>query len=117
VGVFLKNVPFAALAALGMILSAIYMLWMFQQVMFGETKEKNERVFVDAGTRERWILVPIVVLIFWIGIWPGFFLSRMHASVGALLERVSSANAVRVEQVQDSGAVRGPWSVTEEEKR
>jgi NADH-quinone oxidoreductase subunit M len=106
VGVFLKNVAFAAFAALGMILSAVYLLWMFQQVMFGEIKARNEGVFNDAGLREKWILVPIVLLIFWIGIWPGFFLSRMHASVEGLLERVNSANTVRVEQVRD-GAVQG----------
>jgi NADH-quinone oxidoreductase subunit M len=106
VGAFLKNVAFAAFAALGMILSAVYLLWMFQQVMFGETKAKNEGVFNDVGLRERWILVPIVLLIFWIGIWPGFFLSRMHASVEGLLERVNSANTVRVEQVRD-GTIQG----------
>jgi NADH-quinone oxidoreductase subunit M len=117
VGVFLRSVPFAAFAALGMILSAVYLLWMFQQVMFGETREKNERAFIDVGTRERWILIPIVIVIFWIGIWPGFFLSRMHASVDALLARVASGNAVRIEQVQGGAAVGQSELVVEGEKR
>ena len=104
VGVFLENVPFAVFAALGMILSAVYLLWMFQQIMFGETREKNEGLFSDIGVREKWILVPVVVLVFWIGIWPGFFLSRMHASVGALLERLNGARAIGVEQVQNEAA-------------
>jgi NADH-quinone oxidoreductase subunit M len=107
VGAFLKSVPFAAAAALGIILSAVYMLWMFQQVMFKEpdrveaeespNDQKDRSVFYDIGAREKWLLIPIVVLIFWIGIWPGFFLSRMHASVDALLERVKSVNIERVE--------------------
>ncbi len=110
VGAFLKSVPFAAAAALGIILSAIYMLWMFQQVMFKEPDgqgtgtdgngQRDRSVFFDIGAREKWILIPIVVLIFWIGVWPGFFLSRMHASVDALLERVRGASLERVETVK-----------------
>ena len=117
VGVFLKSVSFAAFAALGMILSAVYLLWMFQQVMFGETKEKNERTFIDVGTREKWILIPVVVMIFWIGIWPNFFLSRMHASVDALLERVASANAVKIERVQGGPTASEHELLTEGDKR
>jgi NADH-quinone oxidoreductase subunit M len=94
VGAFLKSVPFAAFAAVGMILSAVYMLWMFQQVMFVEPKQKGGPALPDVSAREKWILIPIVVLVFWIGMWPGFFLSRMHASVDAVLQRVNGAEVV-----------------------
>jgi len=95
VGAFLKSVPFAALAALGMILSAVYMLWMFQQVMLVEPKRKDAPALPDIGSREKWILIPIVVLVFWIGIWPSFFTSRMRASVDAVLERARSGEVAR----------------------
>ncbi|UCF78382.1 MAG: NADH-quinone oxidoreductase subunit M [Candidatus Eiseniibacteriota bacterium] len=121
VGAFMKNAVFAAAAAVGIILSAVYMLWMFQKVMFGEPRDgdgeeqsaaqKHGSVFFDIGARERWILVPIVVLIFWIGVWPGFFLSRMHASVDALLETVRNANAAPVESVEEA-ASRGLPTLT-----
>ena len=113
VGAFLKSTTFAAAAAIGIVLSAVYMLWMFQQVMFGEANKREvdksegrqtkSSVFFDIGAREKWILVPIIVLVFWIGVWPGFFLSRMHASVDALLERVRSANVAPVESAGEQG--------------
>jgi hypothetical protein len=56
-------------------------------------------------------------MIFWIGIWPNFFLSRMHASVDALLERVASANAVRIERVQGGLTASEDGLLTEGEKR
>ncbi len=101
VGAFLKSVPLAVLAALGVILSAIYMLWMFQQVMFVTPAEKRP-VLPDVTLREKWILAPIIVLVFWIGIWPGFFLSKMHASVDDVLDRVRRAKL-------DSGSQVVAW--------
>ncbi|MBN1504854.1 MAG: NADH-quinone oxidoreductase subunit M [Candidatus Eisenbacteria bacterium] len=106
VGVFLKSVPFAAFAALGMILSAVYMLWMFQQVMFVEPRKRDAPALADVTAREKWILIPIVILVFWIGIWPGFFLSRMHASVDAVLARVWSAGLAG-EVARDAGGRGG----------
>jgi NADH-quinone oxidoreductase subunit M len=108
VGAFLKSVPFAALAALGMILSAVYMLWMFQQVMFVEPKHKDAPALSDLSGREKWILIPIVVLVFWIGLWPGFFTSRMRESVNAVLERVESVRVARDAGARLSTAAASP---------
>ncbi|MFH0777317.1 MAG: NADH-quinone oxidoreductase subunit M [Candidatus Eisenbacteria bacterium] len=100
VGAFTENVSFAALAAVGVILSAVYMLWMFQRVMFGDAQEKDKHLFKDVSLREKWILIPIAVLIFWIGLWPNFFLERMHASTDALLERVKGTSMVETEETE-----------------
>jgi NADH-quinone oxidoreductase subunit M len=80
-GAFQSNVVYGVLATTGVILGAAYMLWMFQRVMFGKiTRPENEKL-KDLNAREITILVPMVILIFVMGIYPKLFLSKMDASV------------------------------------
>jgi len=67
-------------AALGVILAAVYLLWMVQRVAFGVPTEKTARV-TDLNWCEMATLVPLIVLIFWIGVFPNPFLTPMHASI------------------------------------
>ncbi|MFQ6008882.1 MAG: NuoM family protein, partial [Candidatus Zixiibacteriota bacterium] len=67
IGAFKANNLYGIIGAVGVILSACYMLWMYQRVIFGKvTREENKRL-TDVGWREKIILIPIVILIFWIG--------------------------------------------------
>jgi NADH-quinone oxidoreductase subunit M len=80
-GVFQSNIAYGVLAATGVILGAAYMLWMFQRVMFGKiTRPENEKL-KDLNAREITILVPMVIMIFLMGIYPKLFFSKMDASV------------------------------------
>jgi len=80
-GAFQRNVVYGVLAATGVILGAAYMLWMFQRVMFGKiTRPENEKL-KDLNAREITILVPMVIVIFLMGIYPKLFFSKMDASV------------------------------------
>ncbi len=80
-GAFQSNVVYGVLAATGVILGAAYMLWMFQRVMFGKiTRPENEKL-KDLNAREITILVPMVIVIFLMGIYPKLFFSKMDASV------------------------------------
>jgi NADH-quinone oxidoreductase subunit M len=89
-GAFETQRTFAVLAALGVILGAVYMLWLYQRLMFGTlTHEANQRL-TDLSGREIALLVPIVVLMFWIGIYPGTFLRKMDASTAHLLRQIQS---------------------------
>jgi NADH-quinone oxidoreductase subunit M len=88
VGTFRINALYAALATLGIILAAVYMLWMFQRVMFGPVTEDANRRLPDLTPREVAVLVPILVLIVWIGIYPQPFLRTTEASVKQLLAQV-----------------------------
>jgi NADH-quinone oxidoreductase subunit M len=78
----------AVLAALGIILGAVYMLWMYQRVMFGETTHEANRRLTDLSGREIALMLPILVLMFWIGIYPNTFLRPTDASSAYLLEHM-----------------------------
>lgn len=84
VGVFKVSKISAALTATGMILGAIYMLWMFKRVMYGVPDEKIQKL-KDLDLREIIILVPIIIMIFWIGVYPDTFLCRMQESINLIL--------------------------------
>ena len=89
-GTFMSDVlpqnAFVVFAALGVILAAVYMLWMYQRVMFGPLKhEKNEKL-VDLNAREIGLLVPLVIFMVWIGIRPVDFTQYSEAQVQELLE-------------------------------
>lgn len=77
------------LAATGIIIGAGYMLWLYQQVFFMEVSAKVAGL-KDMNRRELLTLLPMVVLVFWIGIYPNIFLNFLHASVQHLLSRVSA---------------------------
>lgn len=79
------------LSATGVIIGAAYMLWLYQRVFFMETNQKVAGLN-DMDMREVVTLLPMVILIFWIGIFPDTFLSFMHPSVNHLLERLNSGS-------------------------
>jgi NADH-quinone oxidoreductase subunit M len=89
VGAFSSKTVYAVLGAVGIILAAVYMLWMIQRVLFQEIKNEENKKLVDLNLRERLILIPIVLLIFWIGFYPGAFLSKIEPSVKNMLEYVN----------------------------
>ncbi len=85
VGAFQANVWYAAFAATGVILSAIYLLWMYQRVMTGEVNKSENAALKDLSAREIALLVALVVFIVWIGVYPRTFLDPIQASVVNLL--------------------------------
>jgi len=89
VGAFLISKPVAAAAALGVILAAVYLLWMVQRVAFG-TAPQGAHLF-DLNFREMATFVPLATLVFWIGLFPNPMLTRMHASVNQLVEQAEPA--------------------------
>jgi NADH-quinone oxidoreductase subunit M len=75
---------FGSLAAIGMILSAVYMLWMYQRVIFGEVTNPENAKLTDLNGRERLALIPLIILIFVMGIYPSLFLSRSDKTISEL---------------------------------
>lgn len=75
-------------AATGMVLGAAYMLWLYQRVMFGKAEGENATV-KDLNLRERWTLIPLIVLAFWIGLYPSPFLKIIDLPVKFIVRSVS----------------------------
>jgi len=88
-GAFATNKIYAALAATGVIFAAVYMLWMFQRVMFGALDKEENKQLVDLSKREIAVLVPVTVMMLLIGVWAQPFLAKMETSVDALIRTVN----------------------------
>ncbi|WP_337287971.1 NADH-quinone oxidoreductase subunit M [Candidatus Methylomirabilis sp.] len=94
-GTFRVHKGFAVLATIGIILAAVYMLRMWQRVMWGQSRRAENLTLNDIGRREMAMLVPIILLILWIGLNPNPLLRRMDASVVQLLCDVRSTECER----------------------
>jgi len=92
-GAFIRTRPAVLLAVLGVILEALYMLWTYERVMFGPiTKAVNETIR-DLTGREIAVMVPIIALMFFMGLFPRPLISRIEPSVTAMLARTNVAQA------------------------
>ena len=87
-GIFQSSQLLAILSISTIILAAGYLLWMFQRVMQGPIKNEKVRAFKDLNKREIGFLIPIVILMFWMGIYPKPFLRKMDTSVNYLLDQI-----------------------------
>ena len=96
-GAFQVSRVAAALATAGIIFAAVYMLWMYQRVVFGTTTDPENLRLRDLSPREWALVLPVVALIVWIGVYPAPFTSKTEATVEALIQQVETkAGAVRL---------------------
>ncbi len=79
-----------ALATVGVILSAVYMLWMVERVFFGPARFPEGHGVREIGLREVTCMVPLVILVFWMGMAPDFFLKKIEPSTLSLLQRLET---------------------------
>jgi NADH-quinone oxidoreductase subunit M len=96
VGTFFWSKAAAALACLGIILAAAYLLYMVQRVAFGVALTRELPRLRDIGMREFGVLLPLVVLVFWIGLYPNPLVSRMHSTVTKTLETMARTKVAPV---------------------
>lgn len=96
-GVFKANVAYAVIAASGVVLSACYMLWMYQRVIFGKITKEANRTLKDLSIREKLILAPLLVLIFWVGIYPQPFFERIEPAINKILMQVGRSTTVEID--------------------
>ena len=91
VGVYQVNTWVAALAALGVILSAAYMLWLYRRIIFGQLEKDDLKQIADMNAREIALFAPLVILAVLMGIYPAPFLDVMHVSVDNLIHQYQTA--------------------------
>jgi NADH-quinone oxidoreductase subunit M len=100
-GTFASTVPhaklFAVIGALGVILSAVYLLWMLQRVMFGDVTKKENAELEDLDAREKWALVPLVAMAIVMGVAPMLFLRASEKTVNSVRQAVE-AKILRAEK-------------------
>jgi NADH-quinone oxidoreductase subunit M len=89
-GAFLHYKPFAVIASLGIILGAGYMLWLYQRVAFGKITNPHNEHLADMNAREVLAALPLVALVFIVGLYPNAAFGIMHVSVANLLQHVNA---------------------------
>ena len=92
-GAFARYPRLTAVAATGMVLSATYMLWMFQRVNYGRVTNEPNASLRDLTLRESVVLAPVLALCVLMGVVPGLFLRPMEASVERMLAQVRATTA------------------------
>jgi NADH-quinone oxidoreductase subunit M len=102
-GAFLEKASYAVWAAFGIILSAVYMLWMYQRVFLGTTEHEENRALEDISLREVVILVPLVILALWMGLYPSTFLRKMDTSIQKVVDRIERVRPAEVYRVEYRG--------------
>ena len=78
----------AIVATTGIILGAAYMLWLYWRICFGTQRNADAAAMPDLASREWWLLAPIALAVFWMGIYPESFLRPMRNDIGRVLTRL-----------------------------
>ncbi len=92
-GAFRASAGMAAVAATGVVLSAIYMMWMFQRVMYGPVKNEKNSGLADLTLRERAVLVPMLVFIFWVGLYSKPFTAMIEKPAQGIINTMKEKRA------------------------
>jgi NADH-quinone oxidoreductase subunit M len=87
IGTFVTHRWYAVVGAVGVILAALYLLWAYQRVFHGEPTGENAK-FLDMTWKERWVMLPLLVAIVFLGVYPKPMLTRIQPSVDAVLAHV-----------------------------
>lgn len=95
IGAFARNVVWAALAGTGIILGAVYLLILVQRTFFGPLDKEENKVLKDINLREVLTLVPIILIAFWIGLYPKPFLKCLERNSTELISQVETSDNER----------------------
>ena len=98
IGSFYSHAAYAAFASAGVVLAAVYLLWMYQRVFYGEVTNEKNRTMPDCDFREKLILTIMVVVIIAMGIYPQPFLRRMDKGVDSLMMRLEQHSVILVDR-------------------
>jgi len=111
---------YAILGASGIILAACYMLWMYQRVFYGKVTNPANEKLIDLDLREKIVLVPLVIMIFWIGIYPKPFFRILEPSALTIIEQVEKGRSqyemYRRGEMQESSATESTVQLVLEDR-
>ncbi|TNE68402.1 NADH-quinone oxidoreductase subunit M [bacterium] len=106
---------FTIISTSGVILAAVYMLWMFRRVMFGSVVHEANKSLVDLNAREIGLLVPLMLAMFWIGFYPSAFTKYSEKQVNVLLQEsiIKKEKTVQVFSAQSTDWVKNVYELSE----
>ena len=93
-GIFKAKIFYAVIACSGTVLGAIYILWMYQRSFFGPLEKEEVKVLPDMNVREFGYLIPLIILIFVMGIFPQYFIKKFNNTSINFINTVKSNHAV-----------------------
>ena len=107
-GSFAVSGWFGSLAAVGVVLAAIYLLWSYQRMAFGPIRDEDHRHLPDVNLREVMVLAPVLALLLFFGVYPKILTDRIDPTTAAVVERVAPQG-----RVTDLGSVALAITVSE----
>lgn len=114
-GTYLRSWPAAAFAVSGIVLGALYLLWTYERVMFGPITNAVNSTIRDLTGREIAVLVPLMALMLFMGLYPAPLISRMQPSVEKMLAPVR-IEQVRLEKRSHRQTAQSPVPLPERER-
>jgi NADH-quinone oxidoreductase subunit M len=99
-GIVQANLLLGVLACTTVVLSACYMLWLYQRIFFGEEPPELAKEIYDMDAREWSATVPMLVVVFWMGIYTSLFLKPISVTNAAILEQMNANRQMQVEQIE-----------------
>jgi NADH-quinone oxidoreductase subunit M len=106
-GAFQHSAPYAVIASIGIVLGAGYMLWLYQRIAFGTITNPHNEHLADMNVREMAAALPLVALVFIVGLYPNAAFTVMHASVSNLIQHVNAKAQVAPAVAQLLSTVMG----------
>jgi NADH-quinone oxidoreductase subunit M len=94
IGIFKANPWFGVIACSGTILGAIYMLWMYQRSFFGPLEKEENKKLPDMNVREFGYLIPLILLIFIMGIFPQYFIQKFDSTSKNFINTMKTKNTI-----------------------
>jgi len=110
-GAFEANWFYAAVGVIGVVLGAAYLLWWSERAVFGvvpQSAQQTAQPVADLSKRELAVALPLVALVFWIGLYPAPFLRVINPSISAVAERLHAAQPVMAEAAPSDAAQAAP---------
>jgi NADH-quinone oxidoreductase subunit M len=111
IGTWQVNWLMALIATLGVILAAVYLLYMFRRVFFGEITHEENRQLPDLTPREIWSVLPLTLTALLIGVFPMLFLGKITPDTQAVVQKMHEAESEMADKMMESALPR-PDSIT-----
>lgn len=102
VGMFKTNVTYTVFAVTGIVLGAAYMLWLYQRTMFGEPTTPENQNMRDMNSLEIAYMLPLIILMFWIGLYPRPYLNLMEPTVNHYVSQMQERQHAYLEEREKS---------------